>query len=103
MAFSFQKVVNTNEVEVLYSFNSFSSMILVNTHATADVTIDLYLKNAGGQVVANFLNNVKIPNGASLKLEQDEFSFDNNLYDLFIDSDNASGAIEIILRKKYDK
>jgi len=102
MAFNIQTVANTTAVEVAYNFNNYSSMIFVNTHATAEVTIDLYIKNAGGTIVSYFLNNVKIPNGASLKLEQDEFSFNNNIYTLFIDSDHAAGAIDIISRKKYD-
>jgi len=102
MAFNIQTVVNTTAVEVVYNFNNYSSMIFVNTHATADVTIDLFVVNAGGTVGAYFLHNVKIPNGASLKLEQDEFSFNNNIYTLFIDSDHAAGAIDIISRKKYD-
>jgi hypothetical protein len=103
MAFNIQTVADTNAVEVFYNFNNYSSMIFTNTHATAEVTIDLYLKNPAGTIVAYFLNNVKIPNGASLKLEQDEFSFNNSLYTLYIDSDHASGAIDIISRKKYDK
>jgi len=103
MAFNIQSVANTNAVAVTYGFNTYSSMIFVNTHATAEVTIDLYIKNSGGTIVAYFLNNVKIPNGTSLKLEQDEFSFNNNLYTLYIDSDHASGAIDIISRRKYDK
>ena len=102
MAFQIQSVANTNAVAVAYNWNLYSSMTFVNTHATAEVTIDLYLKNPGGTIVAYFLNNVKIPNGASLKLEQDEFSFNNSLYTLYIDSDHASGAIDIISRKKYD-
>ena len=44
------------------------------------------------------LNNVKIPNGASLKLTQDEFNFDNNNYSMYIDSDTATGNIDIITR-----
>ena len=44
------------------------------------------------------LNNVKIPNGASLKLTPDEFNFDNNNYTMYIDSDRASGNIDIITR-----
>ena len=102
MAFNIQSVANTNAVAVVYNFNTYSSMTFVNTHATAEVTIDLYIKNAGGTIVSYFLNNVKIPNGASLKLEQDEFSFNNSLYTLFIDSDHSAGAIDIISRRKYD-
>ena len=45
-----------------------------------------------------FLNNVKIPNGASLKLSADEFNFDNNNFNLYIDSDSATGNIDIITR-----
>lgn len=44
------------------------------------------------------LNNVKIPNGVSLKLTQDEFDFDNNNYTMYIDSDDAAGYIDIITR-----
>ena len=102
MAFNIQSVVDTNALVVIYNWNSYSSMTFVNTHATADVTVDLYIKNTGGDIVAYFLNNVKIPNGVSLKLEQDEFSFNNSLYTLYIDSDNTAGAIDIISRKKYD-
>ena len=102
MAFNIQSVANGNAVEVLYNFNRYDSMIFVNTHATAEVTIDLYIKNAGGTIVAYFLNNVKIPNGASLKLGQDEFSLNKDLHTLFIDSDHASGAIDIISRKNND-
>mgnify|MGYP003647670775 FL=1 len=103
MPFKIQTISNTNPVEVVYNYNRYNSMVITNTHATAAVTIDLYIKNAGGTIVAYFLNNVKIPKGVSLKLEQDEFSFNNNLYSLFVDSDNSAGAIDIIFRKKYDK
>ena len=44
------------------------------------------------------LNNVKIPNGASLKLTQDEFDFNNYYYSMYIDSDKATGNIDIITR-----
>ena len=45
-----------------------------------------------------FLNNVKIPNGTSLKLTPDEFNFDSNNYDMYIDTDSSSGGINIITR-----
>jgi len=44
------------------------------------------------------LNNIKIPNGASLKLTPDEFNFDTNSYNLYIDSDSSAGDIDIITR-----
>ena len=44
----------------------------------------------------HFLNNVKIPNGASLKLTADEFRFDDTNYKLYIRADVA--GIDIITR-----
>ena len=45
-----------------------------------------------------FLNNVKIPNGTSLKLTPDEFNFDSNNYDMYVDTDSSTGGINIITR-----
>ena len=44
----------------------------------------------------HFLNNVKIPNGASLKLSADEFKFDDTNYKLYIKTDAI--GIDIITR-----
>ena len=44
----------------------------------------------------HFLNNVKIPNGASLKLSPDEFKFDTSYYKLYIKTDAI--GIDIITR-----
>lgn len=44
------------------------------------------------------LNNVKIPNGSSLKLTSDELTFDNVNYGMYVDSDSATGDIDIITR-----
>ena len=44
----------------------------------------------------HFLNNVKIPNGASLKLTADEFKFDDSNYKLYIKTDAI--GIDIITR-----
>ena len=38
-----QKISTTNKTQVTYSYNDYSSMTFVNTHATAAVTIDLYV------------------------------------------------------------
>jgi len=46
----------------------------------------------------HFLNNVKIPNGTSLKLSPDEIAHDNNNYILYIKSDSGTGDIDIITR-----
>ena len=44
------------------------------------------------------LNNVKIPNGASLKLMPDEFNMDTTNYKMYINSDSSTGGIDIITR-----
>tara|TARA_R110002020_G_scaffold438522_1_gene648960 strand:- start:187 stop:738 length:552 start_codon:yes stop_codon:yes gene_type:complete len=176
-----QKISTTNKTQVTYSYNDYSSMTFVNTHATAAVTIDLYvtsqmttdvtttgvyaaeteaastsstqltIDNGSGSASAgtsdmflnervyksdgtlfgvcttfdstvlltfsgglknaitdndilftgtnyHILNNVEIPNGASLKLSSDEFNFDNNNYNLYINSSSATGDIDILIR-----
>jgi hypothetical protein len=47
----------------------------------------------------HILNNVKIPNGASLKLNSDDFNFDSENYNLYINSSTSTGDIDIIKRK----
>lgn len=44
------------------------------------------------------LNNVVIPNGASLKLGADDIFFDTNAYTLYIISGDADGQIDITTR-----
>ena len=44
------------------------------------------------------LNNVVIPNGASLKLGPDDIFFDTSAYNLYIVSGDADGQIDIVLR-----
>ena len=45
-----------------------------------------------------FLNNVKIPNGTSLKLTPDEFNMDTVNYKMYILSGDSDGMIDIITR-----
>jgi len=45
-----------------------------------------------------FLNSVEIPSGAPLQLHPEDFNFNTNDYNLYIDSNNASGLIDIITR-----
>ena len=172
-----QKITTTDKTEVTFAYNNYSSMIFTNSHASAAVTIDLYVisqistditdtgtnvNNGSGyaittssQAVAvdsttatadvflneqvwksdrtlfgtctavhasgtpltfgaglvramvddddlyvgtrhHFLNNVKIPNGASLKLSADEFKFNDTNYKLYIKTDAI--GIDIITR-----
>lgn len=42
------------------------------------------------------LNNVVIPNGASLKLESSDFGFNSTLFNLYIISDSSDGDLNLI-------
>ena len=44
------------------------------------------------------LSNVKIPNGASLKLTADEFNMDTLKYNMYIKTNSSTGGIDIITR-----
>ena len=44
------------------------------------------------------LNNVKIPNGTSLKLTKDEFNVSSTNFSMYINTDSSSGGIDIIAR-----
>ena len=44
-------------------------------------------------------NDVKIPNGVSLKLDADEFNFNRTVYTLYINTDNAAGGIDVIINR----
>jgi hypothetical protein len=99
MAFHSQIISTTNDTDVAFIGNTATSMMLTNSHATAAVTLDLFIKNIlTGANSGYILRNVKIPNGVSLKLEQDEFAFNNRVYKLVINTDNAGGGINIITR-----
>ena len=174
--FDVQKISTTNKTIVTSTYGNYNSVVFTNTHATADVTIDLYVASQVGTDITNttviaaevegvstastiltvktvnatddallnervykstgvlfgvctavtdtthivfggglsnatavddalftgtryhILNNVKIPNGASLKLMSDEIKFNSDTHTLYINSDNAAGAIDIITR-----
>tara|TARA_R110002167_G_scaffold362451_1_gene581618 strand:- start:638 stop:1168 length:531 start_codon:yes stop_codon:yes gene_type:complete len=175
MSISTQKISTTNKTEIALGSGDLDSMVFANTHATAAVTIDLWVTDQSGVNVTNstvlaaangkasrlsltlavdtvgatddallneriyksdgsffgictlvnsttlltfggglvkdipdttalhvgtryyLLNNVVIPNGASLKLTADEFNIDPAGYNLYIDA--SSGDIDIITRK----
>jgi len=94
----------------------FSNMSLCNVHATDSVTIDLYLyktertdsrskRGEGGdwndlestEYSYYILNNVVIPNGATLLLDSSYFKFDRHEYDLYIKLSAGDSAVDIIL------
>ena len=96
---------------------TFSNMILCNVHATDSVTINLYLYRTemtdsrakrgdngdwndleSTEYSYYILNNVKIPNGATLVLDKEDLDFDRSIYNLYIKLDQADSAVDIILK-----
>ena len=59
------------------------SMIIANVDGSNPAVVNLYLKNAGGTDVYR-VKNLNIPVGQTLKLEADEVSFNNQIYNLYI-------------------
>ena len=59
------------------------SMIIANVDGSNAAVVNLYLKNAGGTDFYIF-KNLNIPVGQTLKLEADEVSFNNQIYNLYI-------------------
>jgi len=178
VSFFVTKISNDTKTQITTDYNTYNSIVITNSHATADITVDLYVTDQSGtnitdsginsaevgdlaeeaitttasssaavhadlfdeeqvwksdktlfgactstsgtstitfsaglvQAMADAvdlytgtrfytLNNVVIPNGTSLKLEEDEIKFDNLNYNLYIKSDNASGGLDVLLRR----
>ena len=85
-------------------YNANGDFIGVCTNATSTLLtflLGLYKRLNNNDVLAvgrrfHILNNMVIPNGASLQLERSDLSFDNNNYKMYINSSDANGNIDII-------
>ena len=100
MSYLLQTIADTNATAITIPYNNvkYKSLRLVNTHATATITLDLYIQDST-PTIYYILNNVAIPNGATLKLDSDEFNFDRNTYTLYINTDNAAGGIDVLISR----
>ncbi len=79
------KIADATDVKLISINDGVSvikSMTIANIHS-GDATIDLYLKNAAGTIYYIFKSLV-LPTGTTLKMDNDEVSFDNRIYDLYI-------------------
>tara|TARA_R100001015_G_C4617200_1_gene173429 strand:+ start:1079 stop:1447 length:369 start_codon:yes stop_codon:yes gene_type:complete len=95
----------TGRYENNFSAQNISNVVLCNKHATDSVTIDLWIRKytddgAGGEDETNFyiLNNVLVPNGATLVLNKsDGISFDNKDRKLYIQLSASDSAVDVII------
>ena len=95
-SFYVQTLSNNSETAITNVDVNFRSLTFTNTH-TASVTMSLYVKDSSGTSFY-FLKDVVLPNGVTLKLENDEFTYDKVNYTLHAISNNASGKIDITKR-----
>ena len=87
------KIADATDVKLISigdNINIIKSMTIANIHS-GDATVDLYLKNAAGTIYYIFKALV-LPTGQTLKMESNEVSFDNRLYDLYI---NLAGTTPV--------
>jgi len=79
------KIVDATDVKLISINDGVSvikSMTIANVHSS-EAVVDLYLKNATGTIYYIFKNLV-LPTGQTLKMDSDEISFDNRIYNLYI-------------------
>ena len=76
--------------------NSIQSFTIANIHDTAAAAVDLFLANPTDNYY--IFKNLSLPAGQTLKLESDEVSFDNQVYNLYVKLGAASSVVDIILK-----
>ena len=78
------KIANSTQVKMISigdNINIIKSMTISNIHS-ADATVDLFLANPTDNYY--IFKNLVIPTGQTLKMESNEVSFDNRIYNLYI-------------------
>jgi len=87
----------TGLIDSTFNALNIRSVSLANKHATDAVTVDLYIYDA---TLGTFyiLNNVKIPNGATLNLDNSDVSFNNADYELKILLSASDSAVDVIIK-----
>jgi len=78
------KITNATQVKMISigdNINIIKSMTISNIHSS-DATVDLFLANPTDNYY--IFKNLVIPTGQTLKMEGNEVSFDNRVYNLYI-------------------
>tara|TARA_R100001594_G_scaffold45152_1_gene77799 strand:- start:745 stop:1047 length:303 start_codon:yes stop_codon:yes gene_type:complete len=99
MAIQVNNISGSTAVELIdinSGIHNIKTMTIANTYSAA-FAVDLYLKNAGGTDYYIF-KNLSIPKGQTLKLESDEISFDNTVYNLYIKLAGGSDTVSVIIK-----
>tara|TARA_R110000824_G_scaffold268163_1_gene456828 strand:+ start:280 stop:579 length:300 start_codon:yes stop_codon:yes gene_type:complete len=97
MAFNTQNISDNIATKITGSdTNSVQSMKISNSKSSGVVIIDLYIQNVDDDTIYYILNNVSIPNGATLFLEREYLMYDEVSYSLYIQSNSGTGDLSII-------
>jgi len=78
------KITNATQVKMLEingGVSRINSITIANIHS-GDATVDLFLANATDNYY--IFKNLVLPTGTTLKMEGDEVSFDNKIFNLYI-------------------
>ena len=78
------KITNATQVKMLEingGVSRINSITIANIHS-ADAVVDLFLANATDNYY--IFKNLVIPTGVTLKMEGDEVSFDNKIFNMYI-------------------
>ena len=97
MAFNAQNISNSTATKIDEANTSTVEGIRIsNTKSSGAVVIDLYIQNVDDDTIYYILNNVSIPNGATLFLEREYLMYDEVSYSLYIQSNSGTGDLSII-------
>ena len=78
------KITNATQVKMLEingGVSRINSITIANIHS-GDAAVDLFLANATDNYY--IFKNLVLPRGTTLKMEGDEVSFDNKIFNLYI-------------------
>ena len=90
LTFKISATTATELIDLGSDKSNMRSMLIANIDGSDTAVVNLYLKNAGGTDYYIFKN---IPVGQTLKLNNDEVSFNNKLYNLYIYSTKTVDVI----------
>jgi len=86
-----QTLANNSRIQVSVPSGIINSCLIANIDGSA--AVDLTLELHDGTTYTKLLSTVSIPADTTLKLESDEISFDNSIYNLFATSGDSDGQL----------
>jgi glutamate synthase domain-containing protein 1 len=72
------------------------SVVLANIHASQTAVIDLYISSSTNDFY--IFKGLDLPAGVTLKLENDEVSYNSAIFDLYIKLDDSNDTVDVIIR-----